>query len=398
MGVAQCYGQDVAEAAKQERARKEAQQKKSKHVYTEEDLKRAQILTPEDRAELEAKKNQPALENSQQAADGSPVANKIGNATVAPPAEAPAIANDANHFDVTPNIDLQPLPPDAPLGDVARRFRQMKLSQDLQRSAEFHLPFAEAPVFASPKPPLQPLRPPLPVIKPSRPSPVFKATSPSPAFKANSPRLAPLPPAMQPSGPSLPVLNPTHPRFAPSQPLVKRSPFARPRTFVFAPPRINPSQPLATPAAPSLRPYVPVAPTQPAAPIAKSHPATPLTSAASARLNRITVQPGDSLWKLAAQNLGQGLRWHDLRAVNPGILNPDHIVAGTQIYLPAAVSSPRIAVKFTVRAGDTLSQIAQSQLGHASYAACIARANPTIRDANRIYVGQSLLLPAACKP
>lgn len=386
MSAAQSSAQDVAEAAKQERARKEAQQKKSKHVYTEEDLKRAQILTPEDRAELEAQKNQPAppaAEKSQQAVGGSAVAREVGNATAAPQVDAPAIASDADHFGVTPNLDAQPLPPDAPLGDIARRFRLLKLSQDLQRSAEFHLPFAEAPVLASPKPSLQPLRPPLPVSKPAPPSPEFNAAPSSPVFKPSLPRLAPLPPSLQPARPSLPVLTPARPRFAPSQPLVKRSPFARPPASVFASPRLNPSQPLATPAAPSLPPAVP-------------RLAAPIAPAASAKPNLITVQPGDSLWKLAAQHLGQGLRWHDLLAVNPGILDPNHIVAGAQLNLPAAASSLRIATKFTVSQGDTLSQIAQSQLGHASYAACIARSNPAIRDANRIYAGQTLLLPASC--
>src|SRR5260370_2838188 len=57
-GATRCCAQDVAEAARQERLQKESRQKKSKHVYTEEDLKRAQILTPEDRAQAEAKKNQ----------------------------------------------------------------------------------------------------------------------------------------------------------------------------------------------------------------------------------------------------------------------------------------------------------------------------------------------------
>lgn len=392
MGAVQCCAQDVAEAAKQERDRKEAQHKKPKHVYTDEDLKRAQILTPEDRAQLEAKKNQlapPANEESQQSTDSSPVAREAGNAKVAPPVDAPAIANHANHFGLTPNTAVQPLSPDAPLGDVARRFRQLKLSQDLQRSAEFHLPFAEAPVLGSPKPLLPSLRPPLATIKPAPPSPVFNAAPWSPVFKANSPRHPPLPPSLQPSPPSLPVLKPTHPRFAPSQPLVKRSPFARPRTFVFAPPRIDPPRPLATPSAPALPPIVRVAPAPPTA-----HIAPP----GSARRSAVTVKSGDSLWKIAKQNLGQGLRWHDLLAVNPGILNPDHIVAGTQLYLPAAVSSLPTATKFTVRPGDTLSQIAQSQLGHASYAACIAQANPAIREANRIYPGQSLLLPASCKP
>src|SRR6266849_3396374 len=127
-GATQCFAQDVAEAARQERTQKESKQKKTKHVYTEQDLKRDQILTPEDRAQVEAKKNQtapPAVEKSQDA------------------------------------VDAQSFPPDAPLGDVARRFRKQKESQKLERSAEFHLPFADAPILASPKPPVMPLRPPV---------------------------------------------------------------------------------------------------------------------------------------------------------------------------------------------------------------------------------------------
>src|SRR5712692_3437254 len=107
-GAPRCTAQDVAEAARQERTRKESQQKKTKHVYTDQDLKRAQILTPEDRAQVEARKNQPAP----------------------PSAEKPQEA-----------VDAQSLAPDAPLGDVARRFRKQKQSQKLEPPAEFHLPF-----------------------------------------------------------------------------------------------------------------------------------------------------------------------------------------------------------------------------------------------------------------
>jgi nucleoid-associated protein YgaU len=319
-GATQCSAQDVAEAARQERAQKESQQKKSKHVYTEQDLKRGQILTPEDRAQVEAKKNQP----------------------VAPSAEKPSEP-----------VDAQSIAPDAPLGDVARRFRKQKQSQKLQPSAEFHLPFADAPVLASPKPPV--LASPKPLVIPLRP----------------------------------PVSNPPPPHFAPYRPPVKRSPFERPRVFV-APPNALPSRP------PTIRvaPPLPSAP----APVAPVRPVVPVAPSGAAKLSAVVVKPGDSLWKIAQQNLGKGLRWHDLLGVNPGIVDANHIVAGSQIFLPASASSARTATKYTVKNGDTLTAIAQAQLGHASNWSCIAQANPAIRDANVIFEGQSLLLPAVCKP
>ncbi|PYT54703.1 MAG: peptidoglycan-binding protein LysM, partial [Acidobacteria bacterium] len=72
--------------------------------------------------------------------------------------------------------------------------------------------------------------------------------------------------------------------------------------------------------------------------------------------------------------------------------------AGSRIYLPPGVSPRRPATKFTVRKGDTLWKIAQTQLGHASFWSCIARTNPDILDANLIHEGQVLLLPVGCAP
>jgi len=307
----ECYAQDVADAAKQERARKESLQKKSKHVYTEEDLKRAQILTPEDRAQIEARKNQAAPDAGEKPEDA---------------------------------LDAKSLSPDVPLGDVARRFRRLKELQKLQQSAEFHLPLADAPVLASPKP-MQPVRP--------------------HAFKPAAPAA---------------------PHFAPYRPPVKHSPFARPRIFTAAPPMIAPSRP----------PAARLAPAQPSAPLNPAKRDVAPTVIPNVVPAVVTVKRGDSLWKLAEQHLGHGLRWHDLISANPGILDPNHITAGSQIVLPASISSVRTITKFTVQPGDTLSQIAQSQLGRASYAACIAHANPGIYDPNLIYAGQVLLLPASC--
>src|SRR6266705_3193220 len=152
-GAAQCSAQDVAEAARQERAQKESKQKKSKHVYTEQDLKGAQILTPEERAQVEAKKHQTvplSAEKSQEAADA------------------------------------QSLPPDAPLGDVARRFRKQKESQKLQRFAPYRSPVKRSP-FERPRVFFAP-----PSVPPSRPPAVRVAPLPSGAPAAVAPA-APVP-------------------------------------------------------------------------------------------------------------------------------------------------------------------------------------------------------------
>ncbi len=351
IGAAQCSAQDVADAAKQERARKEAQQKKPKHVYTEEDLKRAKILTPEDRAQIEAKKNEPGPATDEKSPDA---------------------------------VDAESLPAGAPLGDVARHFRQQRDSQELRRAQQFPLPLAEAPVLASPKPLLRSIRPPLPLANPV-PPPFVKSAPPS---------------------------------FAPFQPPVKRSPFSRPNFFLSAPPRVLSSRP-APPSLATPRPVAPVAPVAPAKPsthiasaqppahvtpaqpparIAPTHPSKPSAPFSSTNLSVVIVKPGDSLWKLAEQNLGQGLRWHDLLAINPNIRDANHIEAGSQILLPAAVSLFRTATTMTVQKGDSLTKIARAHFGHASSWSCIAQANRSITDANLIFTGQTLFLPASCKP
>src|SRR5208337_3689104 len=64
------HAQDAAGAARQEKARKAAESKSSHHVYTEDDLKRAKILTPEDQAKVAARKNNPTEKKEEQAKGG----------------------------------------------------------------------------------------------------------------------------------------------------------------------------------------------------------------------------------------------------------------------------------------------------------------------------------------
>jgi nucleoid-associated protein YgaU len=140
----------------------------------------------------------------------------------------------------------------------------------------------------------------------------------------------------------------------------------------------------------------------PARPKPAANSATVVTRVATQKT--VSVQRGDSLWKLAQQNLGRGNRWPELLAVNPSIANPNQIRAGAELLIPAvaatSVSVPSgpngAALTIQVRKGDTLWTLAKANLGRSSAWPCLATANPSISDPNRIYEGQTLVLSAIC--
>jgi nucleoid-associated protein YgaU len=75
------------------------------------------------------------------------------------------------------------------------------------------------------------------------------------------------------------------------------------------------------------------------------------------------------------------------------------LVPGTSLVVPARTSRQNThANKITVQLGDSLSKIARATYGQASSWPCIAHANVNISDPNRIFIGQSLILPASCTP
>lgn len=49
--------------------------------------------------------------------------------------------------------------------------------------------------------------------------------------------------------------------------------------------------------------------------------------------NTYTVRRGDTLWSIASSQLGDGQRWRDIVAANPG-LNPHKLAVGQQIVIP----------------------------------------------------------------
>jgi nucleoid-associated protein YgaU len=317
--------QDVAEAARQERARKQ-QAAAERHVYTNDDLHHSKILTADDQARAAAAKEK--------------------QHPLTPTAQPEAQPLDANT--VTPQ---------EPLGDVARRYRNAK------KISPFHLP-TNQPELASPK-----IVSPIPELTPITPA---KPQPPARNFVM-----------VRPNAPASSVASPNAPTF-PSARAHRIDPFVGRRT---------------EPVAPSKSYERPVAPM-----VVAPHPsvASPARPAISHQLeSQVVVQPGDTLWTISRQHLGRGTRWLELMAANPNLPDPARLVPGTVLSLPAKSTSAqrsRAPQTVTVTAGDTLTKLALTTYGHASYWHCIAQANPKLSNPDRLDVGQVLSLPASCQP
>jgi LysM repeat protein len=84
---------------------------------------------------------------------------------------------------------------------------------------------------------------------------------------------------------------------------------------------------------------------------------------------RYRVRSGDSLWTIARDQLGSAARYREIAELNTQILGgrPDLITPGTILRLPitARTDLDRAAHTVTVKRGDTLSEIAEEELGDA---------------------------------
>ncbi|NBM19606.1 LysM peptidoglycan-binding domain-containing protein, partial [Streptomyces sp. GC420] len=140
------------------------------------------------------------------------------------------------------------------------------------------------------------------------------------------------------------------------------------------------------------------------------------------------VQEGDTLWDIAEKRLGAGIEWHRIIDANEGVRQTDGSLVtadttvlqpGWTLRLPADASpdptadqdgaraqtagSKTAAQTHTVRAGETLTGIAEDELGNADAYPRIVEANKGVKqddgraleDPDKIYPGWKLQIPTA---
>ena len=129
-----------------------------------------------------------------------------------------------------------------------------------------------------------------------------------------------------------------------------------------------------------------------------------------------TVKSGENLWKIAVQYFGDGFKWVEIAEKN-NLSDNDSITEGQELVIPSIELSPTDvptisplptasdinnpantsststeAKTYTVKAGDTLWSISESEIGSGYNWIDIKSANK-LKNANRIEEGQLLFIP-----
>ena len=119
--------------------------------------------------------------------------------------------------------------------------------------------------------------------------------------------------------------------------------------------------------------------------------------AASATLEHV-VERGDTLWSIAERHLGAGSRYTELADLNRAVLGPDpgFLPVGVVLQIPDAPRQDTAHGEHpeTVERGDTLSQIAQEELGDADrYPEIFEASRDTVQPGGRHLSDPDLILP-----
>jgi nucleoid-associated protein YgaU len=417
VSTARAQDQSVAEAARQERARKDQEQKSPRHVYTNEDLKRARILTPEDQARVEARKNECPQDPQKKSCLPAPQQNAPGSLDANAPQQTAPGAQDANSQQLS-------------LGEVARQYRKERELEVLQpqQSEPFHLGLP-ATALAAPIVPAHPVIdiPAPPVLRPETHGTIFRRDPfarvplrPRPEL-ANTSRLHPAPrPPARLAAPAAPTFSPAPLPHEPVGAFASRMPARPPLRFAPAPPSApRPHHSATLPAAPKIspaplphepagtfqskkpaRPTVRLAPVQPSTPLPRRRATLPAAPA-----NMVpSVKPSAPLAVPSAQPAAPVAPKETVRPVQPrrpllsspaapSLVAPK--VATPSLATPApAAPAPSVAGTVRVQPGDSLWKLALQHFGRGSAWPQILAANPNIADPNQLHIGASLKLPA----
>ena len=132
---------------------------------------------------------------------------------------------------------------------------------------------------------------------------------------------------------------------------------------------------------------------------ANSTTSTPSGDAPTASGKTHTVTKGESLAGISTKYFGTTAKWREIAKANPGV-TPDNLKIGQKLVIPdhggasvpSTVSSAGPASEYVVKAGDTLSAIAASQMGDKGAWKKIVDANPGLNPKN-MRIGQKLIIP-----
>lgn len=136
----------------------------------------------------------------------------------------------------------------------------------------------------------------------------------------------------------------------------------------------------------------------------------------SGKTRRYIVKKGDTLSLIASREVGSVRHLEAIRTLNPALREDgDRIFVGQRLILPviesqrasagsrartpapvtARTTAPARTQTYTVKKGDTLSQIAEREVGSIEFLTEIRSLNSALRDGkDRIMVGQRLVLPS----
>ncbi|MFE3501966.1 LysM peptidoglycan-binding domain-containing protein [Kitasatospora sp. NPDC059146] len=169
-------------------------------------------------------------------------------------------------------------------------------------------------------------------------------------------------------------------------------------------------------AAPQTASAAPVSVTAPAAVGASTTATSSPATAPDAQTGPVHhVVAGDTLWDLAQHYLGSGTRWHDIADLNPQIKTGDLLQPGTVLHLPAEAREtpeptapapapetvPPAGHTVTVQSGDTLSALAEKELGDGDKYPQLLEASKEVRqpggrhltDADQLFPGDVIVIP-----